>query len=93
MIESEVSAQKKRSKEWFDFITWYFTGQEFGIANNLEGAEGVITFLQTRKELELDILQELDMETLLLNNSDYDWEARTEEIKKLLDERLKEPAY
>ncbi|SFB09454.1 MULTISPECIES: hypothetical protein [unclassified Bacillus (in: firmicutes)] len=78
--ESLNSVRKDRSKEWFEFLTWYYTEQSYGQARNLQGEAGVIQFLKERKELEKETLAQLRIKSLLLNNSEYDWEKRKEEI-------------
>lgn len=79
---------KTRSKEWLDFVTWYWTGQEYGKNRGLKGYEGVISYLQDKKQLDLKILKTININHLLLDNSSYDWEQRMLEIQNYLENKL-----
>jgi Cdc6-like AAA superfamily ATPase len=79
-----------RSKEWLDFVTWYWTGQEYGKNRGLKGYEGVVSYLQDKKQLDLDILKTIPIQHLLLDNSSYDWEQRLVEIHHYLENKLGE---
>jgi Cdc6-like AAA superfamily ATPase len=81
---------KTRSKEWLDFVTWYWTGQEYGKNRGLKGYEGVVSYLEEKKELDLEILQTIPIRHLLLDNSSYDWEQRLVEIHHYLEDKMGE---
>ncbi|HYK71790.1 MAG TPA: hypothetical protein VEV44_01495 [Pseudoneobacillus sp.] len=78
--ESINRVRNERSKDWFEFLTWYYTEQSYGQARNLKGEAGVVHFLNERKQLEKEILSILPIKSIFLNNSEYDWEKRKEEI-------------
>ncbi|WP_442597573.1 DNA/RNA helicase domain-containing protein [Neobacillus sp. D3-1R] len=84
-IEDSVNrVRKERSKEWFDSVTCYYTEQAYGQARDLKGEKGVFHFLKERKQLEKEILSQLSIKSILLNNSEYDWEKRKEEILSVI---------
>lgn len=82
--ESLDRVRKERSKEWFEFLTWYYTEQSFGQARGLAGETGVIQFLEERKKLEKEILLQLSLKSIVLNNSQFNWELCKEKISAQL---------
>jgi Cdc6-like AAA superfamily ATPase len=80
--------RSERSIEWFEFLTWYYTEQDYGKAHKLQGEEGVIHFLEERKKLEKESLSLLPINSLILNNSQYDWDLCKQKIKTFLKIRL-----
>jgi Cdc6-like AAA superfamily ATPase len=80
MKESLDRVRKERSKEWFEFLTWYYTEQAFGQARGLERESGVLQFLEERKKLEKEILSQLPLKSILLNNSQFNWDLCKEKI-------------
>jgi hypothetical protein len=79
----------ERSAEWLDFSIFYYTQQTYRENRNLKGIQGVITFLENRKQVELEILTSLTIDKLILNNSTYGWDARNKEVKEFLETRIK----
>jgi hypothetical protein len=74
-IEESINrVRKERPKEWFEFLTWYYTEQEYGSAREISGESGVIHFLEDRKRLEKEVLTIIPTRSLILNNSQFDWE-------------------
>lgn len=74
LAENLEKIRQERPVEWFDFITWYYTGQEYGKTRNLTGVTGVLHFLEERKELEKKFLQESAVRSIVINNTNTDWE-------------------
>jgi hypothetical protein len=64
----------ERPQEWAEFVTLYVTGQAYGKAHHLVGYEGVIQFYETRQRLELDILKNVPMKSLVIEHSGAEWE-------------------
>ncbi|MHC0039473.1 P-loop NTPase family protein [Pseudoneobacillus sp. C159] len=81
---SLARVRQERSSEWFDFLTWYYTEQGYGRARDIKGEDGVIHFLEDRKKLEKEILTQLPIESIVLNNSEYNWNHCKEVILKQL---------
>lgn len=78
----------ERPREWADFVTWYLTGQAFGKAHDLNGYEGVIQFYEMRQNLELDILKELSIPSLVIEHSGTDWDRCDREITSFVSRYL-----
>ncbi|MDP5272946.1 hypothetical protein [Chengkuizengella axinellae] len=86
--ESVKKIKSKRSTEWFERSIWYYTKQKFGEVRNLNGLEGVIHYLEIRKQVELEIVNSLTIDKLLLNNSSFDWESMYKEIRTFMETKL-----
>ncbi len=70
----------ERPREWADFVTWYLTGQAYGKAHHLQGYAGVIQFYEMRQKLEVDLLCDLSIRSLILKHSGAEWEHCYREI-------------
>jgi hypothetical protein len=66
--------RKERSVDWFEFLTWYYTEQAYGKSRGIKGEAGVIQFLEERKKLEKKTLSQLSVDSLILTNSQLDWD-------------------
>ncbi|WP_025722825.1 hypothetical protein [Paenibacillus polymyxa] len=73
-----------RSQEWLDFAIWYHTGQDYGKNKGLHGYEGYIQFLEHRRELELQIIEQLPFQSFIMDNSDYDWENQQQTVSNIM---------
>lgn len=82
-------AIKERPIEWSEGFVDYYTTQGYGKQHSCKGTEGTIQVLQARKELELKIFENLDMNKVKLNNSYYD----VGHHKAKIIENLKEFSY
>lgn len=78
--ESLDRVRKERSIEWFEFLTWYYTDQGYGHSRGIKGETGVIHFLEDRKMLEKDCLKRIPIKSLIVNNSNFDWDECKEQI-------------
>ncbi|QNR67517.1 hypothetical protein IAQ67_27935 [Paenibacillus peoriae] len=73
-----------RSQEWLDFAIWYHTEQDYGKNKGLYGYEGYIQFLEHRRELELQIIEQLPFQSFIMDNSDYDWENQQQTVLNIM---------
>ncbi|MFS0862931.1 hypothetical protein [Fredinandcohnia sp. 179-A 10B2 NHS] len=80
--------RKERSQDWFDFITWYYTQQSFGKNRGLNGYDGVIAYLDYRKETEALLLASFPFSKLHYDNSSYDWDKMSTEIERFIKEYM-----
>ncbi len=78
----------ERPKEWADFVTWYITGQAYGKSHCLDGYEGVIQFYEMRQKLELDILKNLPVRSLVVEHSGNEWNHCDAEIASFVGRSL-----
>jgi hypothetical protein len=79
----------ERPREWADFVTWYLTGQANGRAHHLQGYAGVIQFYEMRQKLEVDLLHDLSIRSLILEHTGSDWEHYYREIMAFVSPYLK----
>jgi len=70
-----LCAREQRSREWAEFVTWYLTGQAYGKAHCLEGYGGVIHFYEMRQKLEVNLLQDLPLRSLVIEHSGKEWDT------------------
>lgn len=78
----------KRSEQWINFFTWYCAEQEFGKAHHVSGIDAIHTFLEIRKEIELEVLEEIPLKSYVINNSNYNWDKAYEQISKLVEKEI-----
>lgn len=74
VAENLEKIRQERPVEWFDFITWYYTSQEYGKERGLSGVGGVLAFLEDRKQSEKEFLRGVPIRSLVINNMNADWE-------------------
>ncbi|MTI67767.1 MAG: hypothetical protein FH753_14370 [Firmicutes bacterium] len=77
---------KERPKEWLEFFINYTLNQGYGKDNNLKGLDGTLKVLEERKKLEHELLDALDIEKTIINNSQLD--LKCEEIRSILKEYI-----
>lgn len=77
---------EERPNEWFEGFVDYYTNQGYGKSNGLKGLEGTIQILHTRKELEHEIVDSLNMGKYILDITKGDYSKASNEIAKLLQE-------
>jgi hypothetical protein len=75
---------RERSKEWLGHIISYFTEQGYGKSKGYQGFDGLCEVLKERKRYELDIINQLDLDKLVINNTGNDWEHVLKEIRTFL---------
>jgi hypothetical protein len=63
-----------RPIEWIEGVIRYHTKQGYGLENQLEGFEGLITFYIKRQEIEKRILNRLNITKLILYDPFNDWD-------------------
>lgn len=82
-------AVSERSKEWFDGFTNYYNNQGFGKENNVNGIEGTIEVLKTRKNIEDTIFDQLEIKKVKVDNSGYILDDYKSSLVDLIQEHLK----
>ena len=81
-IRSSVEKASRERDGWLDAVTHYHVNGTFGKSINAEGFEGYISCLEERQKRELDILSALDIESVVLDNPQRDWNSAYEDIRK-----------
>lgn len=69
-------------KDWIDLVDEYFQSTVFGEELGYIGREGVITYFKDRRDLELEIIPLLNMDSVVFELDD-DYEEVFEEMKKV----------
>ncbi|CAN7551094.1 hypothetical protein [Rossellomorea sp. LjRoot5] len=75
---------EERSQEWREFFTDYHMNQGYGKENGLKGYQGLVEFLEMRRNLELRILEVLPVRHLLIENGEKDWDAYYVQMKEAI---------
>ena len=75
---------ESRPRQWLDAVIDYVTNQGYGKRHKLEGLEGVFCFYEMMQTLEDEITAQLDWRTLVVNNTDWDWERIHKQIGDFL---------
>ncbi|CAM3803538.1 hypothetical protein [Marinicrinis lubricantis] len=78
-------ASKERESSWLNGFVDYYTGQGFGLENGFQGIEGTIQVLKHRQQLEQEIVNKLHIETIVLNNSQFDQAAWRQKLRDILN--------
>lgn len=84
VCETIERVKTMRSQEWLDFAIWYHTEQDYGKNKGLHGYEGYIQFLEHRRELELQIIEQLPFQSFIIDNSDYDWDNQQQIVSNIM---------
>jgi Chromatin associated protein KTI12 len=75
---------QERSQDWRDFFTDYHVNQGYGKENGLKGYKGLVEFLERRRDQELRIIEDLPVQTLLIQNDERDWEEYYDNVKEAI---------
>ena len=67
----------------------YYTNQGYGKENKLEGLEGTLEVLKARKELESEILNELNLDIYILNNSEFNMDKHKDKLISIIKKYIK----
>jgi deoxyadenosine/deoxycytidine kinase len=82
---SEVRVNEQGEQVWKDRVISYIENTPFGQTHGLKGFKGMVQYFEIRKMLELAILEELPVQTYILDNPDYNWEQLWVKLKEVLD--------
>lgn len=84
VAKERVSSDKSKWDDWIDLVLKYIKDSEYGKANHCDSLEDVYAFFEKRIALEHQIMSQLNIQTQLIPNPDYDWDARWLMIKEKL---------
>jgi len=76
----------ERPEWWLDFFIDYYTNREFGQAQDLKDLEGTLQGLKEIGQIQSDLIENLEMEKHVINNSHF----KKEKTKKELEDILKD---
>src|SRR5690349_3127946 len=82
------AAAVERPAEWLEFVIGYHTEQGYGLAHGLRGYDGLVEFMRHRREVELDILSRLPVNTFTSDVSDGDWDRHRAALAAFLEDHV-----
>jgi hypothetical protein len=77
---SMEKAITERGKEWLDSVIDYHCNGEYGKSLGLSGFDGYIAALEERQRREVNILSELDIESIIIDDAQNDWNKAYSDI-------------
>lgn len=86
VAEERRSPEPKKWKDWIDLVAEYVENSPYGTRIQAQGFEGVVQFIQDRKDLECKVMEELDIEVKVIENPDYDWKEVEAQVIDCLKE-------
>ncbi|KYP82068.1 hypothetical protein [Ferroacidibacillus organovorans] len=78
-------AFEKRSSEWKEGVTQYFTKQGYGLSHGLTGFDGLVEFLVVRTHIERKVLRQLPLRKKVIDNNDLNWDRVRQEVIRCVD--------
>lgn len=82
--ESVKKAVSERGDDWVYMVIDYHCNSAYGRLENLSGFEGYISALEERQRIELEILSGADIDYIVLDDPQKNWEAAYRELDKML---------
>lgn len=75
-------AAAERGNDWLDAVIDYHCNGAYGKAKRLDGFDGYISALEERQRRELEILSRINIDKIVLDNPQRNWEAAYRELDK-----------
>lgn len=69
---------------WVDMIIAYSENTPYGQLHNRKGFDGAIQTFEERKQIELDIIKSLPIQSIVIENSNYNWEKVWQDVETFL---------
>ena len=82
--ESVKKAVSERGDDWLNMVIDYHCNGVYGKSEKLSGFEGYISALEERQRRELEILSSADIDYIVLDDPQKNWEAAYRELDKAL---------
>ena len=76
-------AVEERGNDWLNMVIDYHCNGAYGKSKKLSGFEGYIFALEERQRRELDILSNININHVVLDNPQKNWEAAYRELDKM----------
>ncbi len=83
ITESVKKAVEERGNDWLNMVIDYHCNGAYGKSKKLSGFEGYILALEERQRRELDILSNININHVVLDNPQKNWEAAYRELDKM----------
>ena len=84
ICKSVKKAVSERGDDWLNMVIDYHCNGAYGKSENLSGFEGYISALEERQRRELKILSSTDIDYIVLDDPQKNWEAAYLELDKKL---------
>lgn len=84
ITESVKKAAEERGNGWLNMVIDYHCGGAYGKSKKLSGFDGYISALEERQRRELEILSGLEIDRIVLDDPQENWEAAYREMDKRL---------
>lgn len=81
---SDVRIDEKGNKDWMEMVIFYTETCPYGKQQGLKGFDGMVELFKARKKIELKVIEQLPIETHIINNPDYNWDEVWHEVKGIL---------
>lgn len=72
-IERTAKIRVSKSGNWIDMAVAYVENSPYGKIHNLKGLDGFIRCLEDRKQIELDMLRTIPINTIIIENVNFNW--------------------
>lgn len=87
-IRVSVEKASEERDGWLKNVIDYHVNGAYGKSINAQDFEGCITCLEERQKRELEILSRLDIESVVIDNPQADWNKAYEKIKNFMEVTL-----
>ncbi|MDF2544379.1 MAG: hypothetical protein K0S47_4097 [Herbinix sp.] len=76
-------------KVWMNRVIPYIEQSPYGKEHSLQGFDGMVAYFDSRKKVELAMLEVLPIQSYCIDNPDYEWDRVWGELKGIIDNNLK----
>ena len=83
-IRTSVEKASKERDGWLDAVIDYHINGAFGRSIKAQGFDGYIRCLEERQKRELEILSQLDVDSIVIDNAQTDWDKTYRLIKEYI---------
>lgn len=85
VARERVSSDKSKWEDWIDLVIRYVENSQYGKSHNLSGFKGVIEFFETRKKIELAVIDKLSVDKAIIDNPEYNWDEVFKQVLSVLE--------
>ena len=89
-IERIARQRVSQNGSWIDGLIRYLAKTPYGKLNGINGFDDVVSLMEKRKVIELEIIRTLPLKTIILDKHDQDWEQMWHMLQKQLPVCLEE---
>ncbi|WP_160684526.1 AAA family ATPase [Clostridium sp. C2-6-12] len=74
VAKERVSENKEEYPDWIDLIKEYLKSSNYGKSKNINDFNDIVKYFEKRQEMELKAIENLSIDSFIVNNSDYNWD-------------------